>query len=242
MKAREKATRFAALVDRSGVSDKQAAVIEDTLKFFTQIPAEADRYNAMTEAGLDSVKAERLTMRMSQLRPEAGKEAVSNLQRYEAVISDKSLSEAEQLAALESMMEDTEFEKLETAYAAGVTPGQYVEFKRATDGLAADKVNGKAVAGSKKAKVMAAIDAMQISNSQKTALYYAAGYKKSTLDEAPWYGRNTVRSREEAIRLLQGTNYQQQDLTMPKLTDENGEVWYSLSKKSSDIVMPRLVK
>ncbi len=242
MKAREKATRFAALVDRSGVSDKQAAVIEDTLKFFTQIPAEADRYNAMTEAGLDSSRAERLTMRMSQLRPEAGKETVSDLQRYEVVTSDRSLSEAEQLAALESMMEDTEFEKLENAYAAGVTPGQYVEFKRATDGLAADKVNGKTVSGSKKAKVMAAIDTMQISNSQKTALYYAAGYKESTLDEAPWYGRNTVRSREEAIKLLQGANYQQQDLTMPKLTDENGEVWNSLSKKSSDIAMPRLVK
>lgn len=243
MKAREKATRFAAWVDRSGVSDKQAAVIEDSLKFFTQIPAEADRYNAMTEAGLDSVKAERLTMRISQLRPEAGKETVSDLKRYEVVTADRSLSEAEQLVALESMMEDTEFEKLETAYAAGLTPGQYVEFKRATYGLAADKVNGKTVSGSKKAKVMAAIDAMQISNIQKTALYYAAGYKESTLDDAPWIsGRSTVRSREDAIKLLQGARYQQQDLTMPKLTDENGEVWNPLSKKSSDIAMPRLSK
>lgn len=243
MKATEKATRFAAWIDQSGVSSKQADIVEDTLKFFTQIPAEADRYAAMTEAGLDPGKAESLTMRISQLRPEAGKETVRDLQRYEVVTSDRSLSEAEQLAALESMMEDTEFEKLETAYAAGVTPGQYVEFKRATDGLSADKINGKTVSGSKKAKVLAAIDAMDITNSQKTALYYAAGYKQSTLDEAPWIsGKSMGRSREEAVKLLQGANSQPQDLTMPRLTDENGEVWNPFAKKSSDITMPRLVK
>lgn len=243
MKATEQATRFAAWIDQSGVSSKQADIVEDTLKFFTQIPAEADRYTAMTEAGLDPGKAESLTMRISQLRPEAGKETVRDLQRYEVVTSDRSLSEVEQLAALESMMEDTEFEKLETAYAAGVTPGQYVEFKRATDGLSADKINGKTVSGSKKAKVLAAIDAMDITNSQKTALYYAAGYKQSTLDEAPWIsGKSMERSREDALKLLQGANSQPQDLTMPRLTDENGEVWNPFAKKSSDITMPRLVK
>lgn len=243
MKATEQATRFAAWIDQSGVSSKQADIVEDTLKFFTQIPAEADRYTAMTEAGLDPGKAESLTMRISHLRPEAGKETVRDLQRYEVVTSDRSLSEAEQLAALESMMEDTEFEKLETAYAAGVTPGQYVEFKRATDGLSADKINGKTVSGSKKAKVLAAIDAMDITNSQKTALYYAAGYKQSTLDEAPWIsGKSMGRSREDALKLLQGANSQPQDLTMPRLTDENGEVWNPFAKKSSDITMPRLVK
>lgn len=243
MRAGEQATRFAAWADQSGASSAQASVITDTLKFYSQVPAEASRYTAMTEAGLDSGKAERLTMRMSQLQPEEGKETVSDLQRYEAVTADRSLSEAEQLAALKSMMEDTEFEKLETAYAVGVTPGQYVEFKRATEGLTADKVNGKTVSGSKKAKVMAAIDAMQISNSQKTALYYAAGYKQSTLDEAPWIsGKSMGRSREDALKLLQGANSQPQDLTMPRLTDENGEVWNPFAKKSSDITMPRLVK
>lgn len=243
MPAGEKATRFARWADGQGLTSDQRAALKDSMAFYSQAKAEAGRYTAMTEAGLDPGKAESLTMRISQLRPEAGKETVRDLQRYEVVTSDRSLSEAEQLAALESMMEDTEFEKLETAYAAGVTPGQYVEFKRVTDGLSADKINGKTVSGSKKAKVLAAIDAMDITNSQKTALYYAAGYKESTLDDAPWIsGGNTVRSREEAIKLLQGANSQPQDLTMPRLTDENGEVWNPFAKKSSDITMPRLVK
>lgn len=243
MPAGEKATRFARWADGQGLTSDQRAALKDSMAFYSQAKAEAGRYTAMTEAGLDPGKAESLTMRISQLRPEAGKETVSDLQRYEVVTSDRSLSEAEQLAALESMMEDTEFEKLEAAYAAGVTPGQYVEFKRATDGLSADKINGKTVSGSKKAKVLAAIDAMDITNSQKTALYYAAGYKQSTLDEAPWIsGKSMGRSREEAVKLLQGANSQPQDLTMPRLTDENGEVWNPFAKKSSDITMPRLVK
>ena len=243
MQAGEKATRFARWADGQGLTSDQRAALKDSMEFYSQAKAEAGRYTAMTEAGLDPGKAESLTMRISQLRPEAGKETVRDLQRYEVVTSDRSLSEAEQLAALESMMEDTEFEKLETAYAAGVTPGQYVEFKRATDGLSADKINGKTVSGSKKAKVLAAIDAMDITNSQKTALYYAAGYKQSTLDEAPWIsGKSMGRSREDALKLLQGANSQPQDLTMPRLTDENGEVWNPFAKKSSDITMPRLVK
>ena len=105
------------------------------------------------------------------------------------------------------------------------------------------KLNGKTVSGSKKAKVMAAIDAMEITDSQKTALYYAAGYKESTLSDAPWIsGKSVGRSREEASKLLQGANAQPQDLTMPRLTDENREVWNPFEKKSSDITMPRLVK
>ena len=243
MQAGEKANRFARWADGQGLTSDQRAALKDSMAFYSQAKAEAGRYTAMTEAGLDPGKAESLTMRISQLRPEAGKETVRDLQQYEVVTSDRSLSEAEQLAALESMMEDTEFEKLETAYAAGVTPGQYVEFKRATDGLSADKINGKTVSGSKKAKVLAAIDAMDITNSQKTALYYAAGYKESTLDDAQWIsGRSAGRSREEAVKLLQGANSQPQDLTMPRLTDENGEVWNPFAKKSSDITMPRLVK
>lgn len=184
----------------------------------------------MTEAGLDSSKAESLTMRISQLRPEAGKETVSDIQRYEAVISDKSLSESEQMSALESMMEDTEFEKLEAAYAAGVTPGQYVEFKRATEGLVADKVNGKTVPGSKKQKVMAAINGMQITNSKKTALYYAAGYKESTLDDAPWYGMpetvQTGRAWDDIMPRLSG------EVEMPRLSAQD----------RIDDIMPKLVK
>lgn len=243
MPAGEKATRFARWADGQGLTSDQRAALKDSMAFYSQAKAEAGRYTAMTEAGVDSNTAEGLALQISQLRPEAGKKTVSNQQRYEAVVQYGGMTEEEQLTALESMMEDYEFEKLETAYAAGISPEKFLEFKRATDGLSADQVNGKTVSGSKKAKVLATIDAMEITDSQKTALYYAAGYKESTLSDAPWIsGKSVGRSREEALKLLRGANSQPQDITMPKLTDENGEVWNPFAKKSSDITMPRLVK
>lgn len=188
--AQEKATQFAAYLDRGGLSEKQKGMVQEALKYYSQIPAEAKRYETLTEVGLSSASAEGLSSALGSLTPEAGETSVSNVQRYRAVV-DYGLSERNQMKALEAIMEESEFEKLSAAYAVGVTPAQYVDFKERTQDLAADKVNGKTVSGSKKAKVMAAIDSMQISNSQKTALYYAAGYKESTLDDAPWISGNS---------------------------------------------------
>ena len=241
MAAVEKATRFASWADSQRLTEEQRAALKDSMAFYSQAKAEAGRYTSMTEAGVAPDTAEGLALRISELKPEAGKKTVSNQQRYEAVVRYGGLTEEEQLTALESMMEDYEFEKLETAYAAGISPAKYLEFKRATNDLSADKVNGKTVSGSKKAKVLAAIDAMDISDSQKTELYYAAGYKESTLDDAPWIFWNGVdRSRDEAIWLLQGGGSQSNDVAMPQLTDENGEVWNPFAQKRRDITMPRL--
>ena len=191
MSAGEKATRFASWADGKNLSEKQRKEILDSMAFYSQAKAEAKRYTAMTEAGLSSDAAEGLSLRISKLTPEAGKQDVSDLQRYNAVVK-YGLSEPEQMAALESMMEDSEYERLENAYNAGVSPKTFVEFKQKTDGLAADKVNGKTVSGSKKDKVLNEINSMQLTNEQKTALYYAAGYKKSTLDDAPWVGGRQI--------------------------------------------------
>ena len=243
MAASEKATRFASWADRQNLTSDQRAALKDSMAFYSQAKAEAGRYTAMTEAGLDSNTAEELALRISQLRPEAGKKTVSNLQRYEAVVQYRGLTEEDQLNALESMMEDTEFEKLEMAYAAGISPAKFLEFKRATDGLSADKVFGKTVSGSKKAKVLAAIDAMDISGIQKTALYYAAGYKESTLDDAPWIsGKSVGRSREEALKILQGSNTQTDDI-MPKLTAGGGMPTAAGGSNNTgrvDDIMPKL--
>lgn len=64
----------------------------------------------------------------------------------------------------------------------------YSQFKVKTVGITSDKdKNGKTISGSRKEKVMAAINSMDISKSEKDALYYAAGYASSTLYEAPWH-------------------------------------------------------
>ena len=74
-------------------------------------------------------------------------------------------------------------------YGSGIGLDVYTDFMDATGEMEADidPDTGKSISGSKKAKVMDYIDAMPISDEQKDQLYYAAGYKQSTIYEAPWH-------------------------------------------------------
>lgn len=151
--------------------------------------ASGKRYAGYIESGLMPEQAGGLTAEMDSLEPEAGKDTVTDLQRYRTVV-DYGLSQQDQLAVLGEMMEDSEYESLMSAYQLGVKPEQFVSFREGISGLSADKnAVGKTISGSKKRKVMQFIDSMDLNNVQKTALYYAAGYSASTLDDAPWYGR-----------------------------------------------------
>ena len=40
-----------------------------------------------------------------------------------------------------------------------------------------------------------------LNNAQKTALYDAAGYARSTLDDAPWYGKMCIRDRLDSGKI-----------------------------------------
>ena len=151
--------------------------------------AAAERYAGYVESGITPETAGGLARELDELEPEGGSQSVSNLQRYRAVV-DYGLSQQEQLTVLQSMMDDSEYDKLVSACQSGVTPEQFISFREGISGLSADKdLAGKTISGSLKRKVMDYIDSMDLSNTQKTALYDAAGYARSTLDDAPWYGR-----------------------------------------------------
>ncbi len=151
--------------------------------------AAAERYAGYVESGITPETAGGLARELDELEPDSGSQSVSNLQRYRAVV-DYGLSQQEQLTVLQSMMDDSEYDKLVSACQSGVTPEQFISFREGISGLSADKdLTGKTISGSLKRKVMDYIDSMDLNNAQKTALYDAAGYARSTLDDAPWYGR-----------------------------------------------------
>lgn len=76
----------------------------------------------------------------------------------------------------------------EYAEPAGISVDVYLDYKESVSGLEGDKdENGKTISGSKKTKILAAINALPISSAQKDALYYANDYKESKLYEAPWH-------------------------------------------------------
>lgn len=76
----------------------------------------------------------------------------------------------------------------DSAEEAGVPKDVFVSFKVATVDLAGDKdKDGNTISGSKKEKVLNAINAMDVNRATKNALYNACGYAANKLYEAPWY-------------------------------------------------------
>ena len=81
--------------------------------------------------------------------------------------------------------DDPTLKKLSTK---GVGIDDWLSYKVQTADLTADRdLDGKTVSGSLKAKEMAIIDAMQLSDEAKDALYLATGHTESTLEDAPWH-------------------------------------------------------
>lgn len=141
-------------------------------------------YLELTGEGMEPETAKEVVVAMQDL--EAETDRVSKLQQYTA-IADLPMAEADKESALALVMSDSAYEKYQSARSAGVSTGDYVWFLSATDGMEADKdENGKSISGSRKAKVLRVIDRMDLNRSQKDALFLAAGYSESTLEDAPW--------------------------------------------------------
>lgn len=90
-------------------------------------------------------------------------------------------------SALETYNKDV-YAKAQEAAKNGVSYEAYYDYYFATKDIEGDKdASGKTIPGSKREKVLAEINAMDLTVEQKNALYYANGYAESTLYEAPWY-------------------------------------------------------
>ena len=153
-KAGEKATEFSRWVNSQTYTAEQAEIVKDSFKYFSQIPAEAGRYDGFMAAGLSDEASYELTGALNALEPEDGKDTVSSLQRYRAVV-DAGLSVDEQMAAFSTLMDESEYARVQTGYSFGVTPAAYVSYKETLPLYDADG-NGSF----KQEEVEAAIDAM----------------------------------------------------------------------------------
>lgn len=83
---------------------------------------------------------------------------------------------------------------------AGMSLNDYAAFCEATRDMTADKdENGKSISGTKKKKIVDYIQSLDIPAEQKDALFFAAGYKESTLDETPWHdGEETEEKKKKS--------------------------------------------
>jgi len=138
-KATEKATAFSKWIDQQGYKSGQAATIKEELKFWNIIPADAARYEKLTDAGLETEDAFKLTDALADLKPEPGKENVSDMQKYR-VIAGSDLTEREKTAAIGSIMgtdmvtdagNPSQYAKMLTLLDGGVTLDQYLDLSEA---------------------------------------------------------------------------------------------------------------
>lgn len=88
-----------------------------------------------------------------------------------------------------NLASDTELEKAaELEQSCGITSERYWQYKIAVKGLQADKdADGNPISGTKRVKVLDAINGLSLTAAQKDALYLAAGYSEKTLYETPWH-------------------------------------------------------
>lgn len=130
LSATDKATEFAHWLQTSGdYSAQERNLFRDQFAFYSMMRGDAERFDALRQAGLPSDQSYEVYDAVSALVPEAGETQVSRQQQYEAIIGLDALTDTEKLKAL------TEYEgagkgdrrKFETAYNYGVSPERYVD-------------------------------------------------------------------------------------------------------------------
>ena len=184
--APQKATAYAKWADEQGWNGQQKTSVKERYTFWQMIPAEAKGYEKLTGAGLDSEAANTVTKVLGELEPEGDKKQVSDQQKIEAIVG-AGLSYQDEVNAIGTLLSDNQKKYFDQLLEQGMSPEEYSQYRRAVEGLEADKdENGKSISGSKKEKVLAAIDSLPISDSMKDTLYFAEGYGEKGLKDAPW--------------------------------------------------------
>ena len=125
MKAGEKATEFAQYVDGTRLSSKQADLAKETFRFWMNMPANADKYEGMRDAGLSVSQAEAVTDALDNIEIDPWKDEASPIQKYTAIV-ELDIPESAQSAAIKSIMTDSIKLKYEQTERYNVTPAQYV--------------------------------------------------------------------------------------------------------------------
>lgn len=201
MTASRKATEFARWADENYPA-RQAAVVKEQFRYYSMVPAQAERYEKFTDAGLDTGAASHLTDLLSALEPELGKTQVSTTQKIQAVVS-AGLGEQDQMAALGSLLGESEYAKLRAGYDQGVTPALYVEAKESISALDS---NGTISQEEAKTAIKGMVG---LTKEQKAALWQ--------MQNKSWSAENNPFSRNVGREVSRALN-QEEDKTIKGLT------------------------
>ena len=128
MKAAQKATEFARWLDTdTALTDEKKNAAKEAFKFYSMVPADAGKYDELAEGLAPDTAAEVLDL-LRGLEPEDGKNQVTNVQKYSAIL-ESNLTMADKNTAVRSVIGDSMVEKLDKIGKYGVNYADYAEFK-----------------------------------------------------------------------------------------------------------------
>lgn len=174
--ATDKATDFAAWVDKTNLTQSQKDLLKEQLSYSTGYKVSADKYESLTDAGLSSDAAVDVYDAISALVPESGKSTVSSKQKYAAVANMDDLSDGQKLLAMLGLDTDSDstYERYNAASKAGIPLTDWTTF------------TGKLDSSITQVELKTAIGTMPWSRSQKAAAWKIYADAKHWKAANPW--------------------------------------------------------
>lgn len=183
----QKASEFAYWLDQRKIKGKKREAIQNGLKYYQMFAQEAERYTNLTEAGLTATDAKKVSDKLASAKGTGENGQLTTNDKVDVLLK-QGLTDTSLYKALSTVLSEETYDKLTEARSGGIGAKIWMQYWQKKAELSADKdANGKSISGSKKAKILALINSLQLTAEQKDLLYRAEGYAERDLYKAPWH-------------------------------------------------------
>lgn len=183
----QQASEFAYWLDQHNIKGKKREAIQNGLKYYQMFAQEAERYTNLTEAGLSATDAKKVSDKLASAKGTGENGQLTTNDKVDVLLK-QNLTDTSLYKALSTVLSEETYDKLTEARSGGISAKVWMQYWQKKAELSADKdANGKSISGSKKAKILALINSLQLTAEQKDLLYRAEGYAERDLYRAPWH-------------------------------------------------------
>lgn len=183
----QQASEFAYWLDQHNIKGKKREAIRNGLKYYQMFAQEAERYTNLTEAGLSATDAKKVSDKLASAKGTGENGQLTTNDKVDVLLK-QNLTDTSLYRALSTVLSEETYDKLTEARSGGIGAKIWMQYWKKKTELSADKdENGKSISGSKKAKILALINSLQLTAEQKDLLYRAEGYAERDLYRAPWH-------------------------------------------------------
>lgn len=183
----QQASEFAYWLDQHNIKGKKREAIQNGLKYYQMFAQEAERYTNLTEAGLSATDAKKVSDKLASAKGTGENGQLTTNDKVDVLLK-QNLTDTSLYKALSTVLSEETYDKLTEARSGGISAKVWMKYWQQKAELSADKdANGKSISGSKKAKILALINSLQLTAEQKDLLYRAEGYAERDLYRAPWH-------------------------------------------------------